>query len=76
MQVTCGGWPGLQGLEVMTNLTELIISTSDFLPGVPQPLQKLTQLRRLVLLETGEKESLSNLADDVSTSGRLISPHV
>lgn len=68
LQVTCGCWDGFEGLEAMINLTQLTIATGQYLPEVPQPLQQLTGLQRLALLETGEKQSIFDLKDDVGPS--------
>lgn len=71
MQVTCECWDGLQGLEVLTNLTELILSVRQDLPEVPGPLRQLTQLRRLTLLETGEKETIHDLDEEVRSLAQV-----
>ena len=55
------------GLEALTLLTELIICTRQYLPKVPEPLQQLTQLQRLTLLEMGVKEDVHDLLDEVCT---------
>lgn len=71
MQVTCECWDGFQGLEALTNLTELILSVRQDLPEVPGPLRQLTQLQRLTLLETGEKESVHDLDEEVRSLAQV-----
>ncbi|KAK9831803.1 hypothetical protein WJX74_009809 [Apatococcus lobatus] len=66
LSVTCGCWEGFEGLQAMTNLTQLIISTSQYLPEVLQPLRLLTGLQRLALLETGKKQTIYDLHDHSS----------